>query len=174
MSAASMRVAIRRQTLAGTILPVLCGSAAKNVGVQPLLDAIADFLPSPVDKPDVVGNVASSTKSAPTKASPKKDAEADQSSGKEVSISLTDKRTTALAFKVVHDKRRGPTTFVRVYSGTLNRASTLFNTTTGARERLSRVLFPFADQYIETSTLRAGQIGVILGLRDTRNRRHTC
>ncbi|GAK63534.1 p-loop containing nucleoside triphosphate hydrolase protein [Moesziomyces antarcticus] len=158
MPAASLRQAIRRQTLAGTVLPVLCGSAAKNVGVQPLLDAIADYLPSPADKPSVVGNVAHRAG--------KNDAKAN--AGAEVSLSLKDKRTTALAFKVVHDKRRGPTTFVRVYSGTLQRSSVLFNTTTGARERLSRVLFPFADQYVETASLRAGQIGVILGLRDTR------
>ncbi|SPO21882.1 related to MEF2 - translation elongation factor, mitochondrial [Ustilago trichophora] len=169
MPSASVRQAIRRQTLAGTILPVLCGSAAKNVGVQPLLDAIGDFLPSPADKPGVTGTVASKAAAATTKASKSdKEQPAEASSGKEVSISLNDKRTTALAFKVVHDKRRGPTTFVRVYSGTLHRSSVLFNTTTGARERLSRVLFPFADQYVETATLRAGQIGVILGLRDTR------
>ncbi|GAC96275.1 hypothetical protein PHSY_003855 [Pseudozyma hubeiensis SY62] len=175
MPADSLKKAIRRQTLAGTILPVLCGSAAKNVGVQPLLDAIADFLPSPVDKPDVVGTVASSPSSSTLSKSTSSKAQSTDSvsdstatSGEEVSVSLTNKRTTALAFKVVHDKRRGPTTFVRVYSGTLQRSTVLFNTTTGARERLSRVLFPFADQYVETSTLRAGQIGVILGLRDTR------
>ncbi|CDS82124.1 related to MEF2-translation elongation factor, mitochondrial [Sporisorium scitamineum] len=157
MSAASLKKAIRRQTLAGTVLPVFCGSAAKNVGVQPLLDAISDFLPSPVDKPAVTGTTSSSEEGG----------EVTASEGKDVSISLQDKRTTALAFKVVHDKRRGPTTFVRIYSGTLQRSTVLFNTTTGARERLSRVLFPFADQYVETATLRAGQIGVILGLRDT-------
>ncbi|KAJ9478230.1 Ribosome-releasing factor 2, mitochondrial [Pseudozyma hubeiensis] len=175
MPADSLRKSIRRQTLAGTILPVLCGSAAKNVGVQPLLDAIADFLPSPEDKSDVTGTVASSPSSSmPSKGTSSKaqstdsDSDSATTTGKDVSISLTDKRTTALAFKVVHDKRRGPTTFVRVYSGTLQRSTVLFNTTIGARERLSRVLFPFADQYVETSTLRAGQIGVILGLRDTR------
>lgn len=172
MPAASLKKAIRRQTLAGTILPVLCGSAAKNIGVQPLLDAISDFLPSPMDKPDVVGSVCAAAASTPSKAAQNRsesvEVDSTASIGKGVSISLADKRTTALAFKVVHDKRRGPTTFVRVYSGTLQRSSVLFNTTTGARERLSRVLFPFADQYVETSTLRAGQIGVILGLRDTR------
>nr|CDI52554.1 related to MEF2-translation elongation factor, mitochondrial [Melanopsichium pennsylvanicum 4] len=163
----SLRAAIRRQTLNGTVLPVLCGSAAKNIGIQPLLDAIAAYLPSPADKPAVVGNIA--VNSSPlSKNDKKKDSSTENSTGKQITIALNDKRTTALAFKVVHDKRRGPTTFVRVYSGTLNRASTLFNTTTGARERLSKVLFPFADQYTETSTLRAGQIGVILGLRDTR------
>ncbi|CBQ71907.1 related to MEF2-translation elongation factor, mitochondrial [Sporisorium reilianum SRZ2] len=160
MPAASLKAAIRRQTLAGSILPVLCGSAAKNVGVQPLLDAISDFLPSPADKPAVAGTTSSSSDEG-------KDA-AESTGGNDVTVSLHDKRTTALAFKVVHDKRRGPTTFVRVYSGTLQRSTVLFNTTTGARERLSRVLFPFADQYVETATLRAGQIGVILGLRDTR------
>lgn len=166
----SLREAIRRQTLAGTILPVLCGSAAKNVGVQPLLDAIKDFLPSPADKSDVLGTVTGSPSSseASAKSSKKEEESGAGGAGKEVKISLNDKRTTALAFKVVHDKRRGPTTFIRVYSGTLHRSSVLFNTTTGARERLSRVMFPFADQYVETETLRAGQIGVILGLRDTR------
>lgn len=165
MPASSLKQAIRRQTLAGTILPVLCGSAAKNIGVQPLLDAIADYLPSPADKSEVVGTVTGSS-SIISKDSAK--GEEAGSAGKEISVSLNDKRTTALAFKVVHDKRRGPTTFIRVYSGTLHRSSVLFNTTTGARERLSRVLFPFADQYVETATIRAGQIGVILGLRDTR------
>ncbi|KAF6767124.1 Elongation factor, GTP-binding domain protein [Kalmanozyma brasiliensis GHG001] len=164
MPAASLKAAIRRQTLAGTILPVLCGSAGKNIGVQPLLDAIADYLPSPADKPSVIGTVASTASPSKTQAE-QQDATPD---GKQVPISLIDRRTTALAFKVVHDKRRGPTTFVRVYSGTLHRSTVLFNTTTGARERLSRVLFPFADSYTETDTLRAGQIGVILGLRDTR------
>ena len=163
MPASSVRHAIRRQTLAGTILPVLCGSAAKNVGVQPLLDAIGDFLPSPMDRPDVVGNVA-----VPSQGVAGTEPSAGSAGAKQVSVSLADRRTTALAFKVVHDKRRGPTTFVRVYSGTLQRSTVLFNTTTGARERLSKVLFPFADQYVETATLRAGQIGVILGLRDTR------
>lgn len=172
MPSACLRQAIRRQTLAGTVLPVLCGSAAKNIGVQPLLDAIADFLPSPVDKPDVVGYVAA-TPNPTGKTTGKVAEEAGAnpnpgSKGKEFSVALSDKRTTALAFKVVHDKRRGPTTFVRVYSGTLHRSTVLFNTTTGSRERLSRVLFPFADQYVETASLRAGQIGVILGLRDTR------
>ncbi|KAJ1028626.1 hypothetical protein NDA16_001792 [Ustilago loliicola] len=166
MSAPSLRQAIRRQTLSGTILPVLCGSAARNIDVQPLLDAIADYLPSPADKAEVVGTVASSSSTPQSKGSAK--GEDTTSTGKEVAISLNDNRTIALAFKVVHDKRRGPTTFVRVYSGTLHRSSVLFNTTTGARERLSRVMFPFADQYVETATVRAGQIGVILGLRDTR------
>ncbi|PWZ00564.1 LOW QUALITY PROTEIN: hypothetical protein BCV70DRAFT_211387 [Testicularia cyperi] len=182
MPASSIRAALRRQTIKGTVLPVLCGSAAKNIGVQPLLDAIADYLPSPADRPEVVGSVAASSSASSSKSSlSSKDHRKDSPSSAEqptlptassssspISISMSDTRTTALAFKVVHDRRRGPTTFIRVYSGTLSRSSVLFNTTTRSRERLSRVLFPFADQYTETETLRAGQIGVLLGLRDTR------
>ncbi|EPQ28774.1 uncharacterized protein PFL1_03577 [Pseudozyma flocculosa PF-1] len=180
ISEQSIKAAIRRQTLRGSVLPVLCGSAAKNIGVQPLLDAVAEFLPSPNDKPAVVGTVAAqqgrsrhgkgAANAGAAKAAAQPDGQAADASTKtdEVTIPIDDKRTTLLAFKVVHDKRRGPTTFVRVYSGTLQRSTSLFNTTTQSRERLSRLLLPFADQYIETNTLRAGQIGVLLGLKDTR------
>ncbi|KAN0063101.1 Ribosome-releasing factor 2, mitochondrial [Thecaphora frezii] len=167
--AESIKAAIRRQTLQGCVLPVLCGSAAKNIGVQPLLDAVADFLPSPNDKPGVVGSVAAARSGHGSGAAQAgSEAEDGAAAGAEVTIPIDDRRTTLLAFKVVHDKRRGPITFVRAYSGTLQRTTSLFNTASLSRERLSRVLLPFADQYIETNTLRAGQIGVLLGLKDTK------
>ncbi|PWN48939.1 P-loop containing nucleoside triphosphate hydrolase protein [Violaceomyces palustris] len=216
LPAESIKGAIRRQTLKGNVLPVLCGSAAKNIGVQPLLDAIVDYLPAPTDRPPVSGTMRESKgrggkerqsrRASLGKLGSKKRAQrqagseeaAVSSSGqggsvvqltsssgedrnqvgqndqeaieeeRKVEIRLEDDFTTALAFKVVWDKRKGPITFVRVYSGSLTRSSSILNTTTGNKERLSRIMLPFADQYIETETLRAGQIGVLLGLKDTR------
>lgn len=151
LSLEAIHQALRRLTHSGDIAPVLCGAAARNIGVQPLLDAIALYLPSPADRPDVDGRIAPGTPhERPT------------------SVALTHPDTTALAFKVVWDKRRGPITFVRVYSGTLQTASTMINTTTHHKERITRLLLPYADQYVDVPSLRAGQIGVVLGLRDTR------
>lgn len=135
----AIHAAITRQVHAGTVLPVLCGAAARNVGVQPLLDAIGAYLPPPTPTP--------------------------------ASASKKDNATTtpsALAFKVVHDPRRGPLTFVRVYSGTITRSTTLFNTSSNTKERCTRIMLPYAADYVETPSLRAGQIGVLLGLRDTK------
>ena len=147
----AIQQALRRLTLAGEVAPVLCGAAARNVGVQPLLDAIALYLPSPADRPEVDGRIAPDTPhERPT------------------SIALSHPDTTALAFKVVWDKQRGPITFVRVYSGALQTGTTTINTTAHAKERITRLLLPYADQYVDVPTLYAGQIGVVLGLRNTR------
>ncbi|WFD35736.1 hypothetical protein MCUN1_002597 [Malassezia cuniculi] len=143
----ALQDAIRRLTLDGQIVPVLCGSAAKNIGVQPLLDAIALYLPSPADKPPVSGTVGA---------------------GEPVSLPTASPTLSVLAFKVVWDPRRGPVTFVRVYSGRVNRKTTLYNTATGQKERATRILFPFADQYNDVPELLGGQVGVILGLQNTR------
>ncbi|WFD44129.1 Ribosome-releasing factor 2, mitochondrial [Malassezia psittaci] len=143
--------ALRRLTLAGEIAPVLCGAAARNIGVQPLLDAIALYLPSPEDRPEVEGRILPGTNNERT-----------------TTIALSSPEPTALAFKVVYDKRRGPVTFVRVYSGAIRTASTMFNTTTQNKERITRLMLPYADQFVEVPSLQAGQIGVVLGLRDTR------
>ncbi|WFD32456.1 Ribosome-releasing factor 2, mitochondrial [Malassezia sp. CBS 17886] len=151
LPATSIHRAMARLTHAGDIAPVLCGAAARNIGVQPLLDAIALYLPSPLDRPGVRGVTAPDT--------PRAEA---------VSIPLTHADPTALAFKVVWDRRRGPVTFVRVYSGALHAGATMVNTTTHAKERVTRLLLPYADQYVEVPTLQAGQIGVVLGLKDTR------
>lgn len=146
-SPGSLQHAIRRLTLRGEIVPVLCGSAARNIGVQPLLDAIALYLPSPVDRPTVSGTVGENTP---------------------VSLDYSSPTLSAISFKVIWDPRRGPVTFVRVYSGKLSRKTTLYNTATGQRERVTRISFPFADQYVDVPELVAGQIGVVIGLQNTR------
>lgn len=148
---ASIQRAIRRLTIQGEIAPVLCGAAARNLGTQPLLDAIGLYLPSPCDRGAVSATL-----------------EPDTPRARPTSVQLQDKETTVLAFKVVWDRRRGPITFVRVYSGALKSGTTLLNTTTHAKERITRLLLPFADQYTEVPELAAGQIGVVLGLKDTR------
>lgn len=209
VSAQSLRHCLRRLTTAGKVVPTLCGSAAKNVGIQPLLDAVVDFLPSPAEAGDVrdsdgrgegivfgtretsrdrassrrhsdaktkhatsrapsrtaseKANTAAAASEGPTTGS-----EADLAMGEEVRVSVNDANLAILAFKVIWDKRRGPLTFVRVYSGTLSTSTTLFNTTTGTRERISRVLAPFGSMHHEISALQPGQVGVLMGLRDTR------
>lgn len=182
-----LRQALRRLVVRGEILPVLCGSAAKGIGVQPVLDAIADYLPSPDEAGDfdaaasrqrsagcVWGQIREQKgrrKQQKQRSSSERAVQPSSDSEKQetrVGISLDDANLSLLAFKVVWDKRRGPMTFVRVYSGSLSRSSTLLNTTTGSRERLSKILFVYADRHIETDKLEAGQIGVLLGLKDTR------
>lgn len=211
VSAQSLRESIRRLTIAGNIVPTLLGSAAKHVGVQPVLDAVVDYLPSPQEagdvrdeqgkgkgtvygtseqgrqlgggragRPKVQAKSAAPSRSASEKkgsAAPASEGPRDPSEAADVaaaaaadrvSINVTDPQLSCLAFKVVWDKRRGPMTFVRVYSGTLSRTTTLFNTTTGTRERLSRLLLPFGSTYTEVEKLGGGQVGVLLGLKDTR------
>lgn len=148
---ADIHAAVRRLTIQGDICPVLCGAAARNIGVQPLLDAIGLYLPSPRDRPPVDGTLLPDT--------PRRSA---------TTLPLDSRCTAALAFKVVWDKRKGPITFVRLYAGTLHSGATLLNTTTHQKERIARLLLPYADQYVEVPALHAGQIGVVLGLRDTR------
>ncbi|KOS14213.1 mef2-translation elongation mitochondrial [Malassezia pachydermatis] len=151
VSLEDVQAALRRLTLQGEVCPVLCGAAACNVGVQPLLDAIGLYLPSPKDRPPVDGIL-----------------HPDSPRAQATTVELTHPGVSALAFKVVWDKRKGPITFVRVYSGTLQSATSLINTTTHQKERISRLLLPYADQYVDVPALHAGQIGVVLGLKDTR------
>lgn len=184
----TLRQSIRRLVIRGEVLPVLCGSAARGVGVQAVLDAVVDYLPSPDEAGDfdaaVERNLTSgcvwgqvrmtqNDKSDYKKARQRKgNASVSQdvvrSDQNHVSISIDDQALSLLAFKVVWDKRKGPMTFVRLYSGSLTRSSTLLNTMTGSRERLSKILFVYADRHVETDKLEAGQIGVLLGLKDTR------
>ncbi|PWN34414.1 P-loop containing nucleoside triphosphate hydrolase protein [Meira miltonrushii] len=184
----SLRQCIRRLVVRGEVLPVLCGSAARGVGVQAVLDAVVDYLPSPGEAGDfdaaIERNVTSGCvwgevrmtrdeRSDPKKGRQKKDrasvAQDVARPGQDhVSILIDDQALSLLAFKVVWDKRKGPMTFVRLYSGSLTRSSTLLNTMTGSRERLSKILFVYADRHVETDRLEAGQIGVLLGLKDTR------
>lgn len=188
IEAEPLRAAIRRLAIQGQILPVLCGSAQKGIGVQPVLDAISQYLPSPAEAGDfdaaaarnkisgcVWGEVdeskgrgSSRTGRQQVGATAGSGAEVEAGAAAQMSISLEDGQLSALAFKVVWDKRRGPMTFVRIYSGTLSRSCALLNTATNSRERMNKILFAYADRLVETDKLEAGQIGVLLGLRDTR------
>lgn len=138
--------ALRQGTNAGTIVPVLCGSAFKNKGVQLLLDAVVDYLPNPTEVPPIQGLVPDGS----TAGRPASD---------EVPLS-------ALAFKVMADPY-GRLTFLRVYSGVLKKGSYVYNATKNHKERISRLIVLKADDRIEVDELRAGDLGAALGLKDT-------
>ncbi|KAI8576971.1 hypothetical protein K450DRAFT_254476 [Umbelopsis ramanniana AG] len=148
VSANDIKKSIRRVTIQGTAVPVLCGAAFKNIGVQPVMDAVVDYLPSPLDRPNAIATLNNGAKT-------------------EIALKETGK-LVALAFKVSHDPRRGALVFVRVYSGKLNDRSTIFNTTTNTKERVNRLLQMYAKDVEEIPFISAGNIGVIVGLRDTR------
>jgi elongation factor G len=141
--------AIRRATIAGSVTPVLCGSAFKNKGVQPMLDAIVDFLPSPVDIPPVegheVGNEDELIERTPDPAAP----------------------FSALAFKIMSDQHLGKLTYIRIYSGTLNAGSSVLNSVKGRRERVGKIYQMHANKREERPTAIAGQIVAVMGLKDT-------
>ncbi|TYB92368.1 MAG: elongation factor G [Kosmotoga sp.] len=140
--------AIRKGTLGNHIVPVLCGSAFKNKGVQPLLDAIVDYLPSPLDLPPVKG------KDAQTK--------------EEILVYPDiDGPFVGLAFKIMVDPFVGKVTFVRVYSGSLSKGSYVYNVVKNKKERVSRLLFLHADKREEVDYVRAGDIVAMVGMRDT-------
>ena len=139
---------IRKGTLSGAFVPVLCGSAFKNKGVQPLLDAVVDYLPAPTDLEAMVGS------------NPAKDAEIIRNSDDTEPFS-------ALAFKVMTDPFVGSLTFVRVYSGTLESGSTIINSVKGKRERVGRMLLMHANSREDVKEARAGDILALCGLKDT-------
>jgi elongation factor G len=141
--------AIRRATIAGGITPVLCGSAFKNKGVQPMLDAIVDYLPSPVDIPPVKGHeVGDEEQVVLRKADPSEP-------------------FAALAFKIMSDQHLGKLTYIRVYSGTLESGSNVLNTAKGRRERIGKIYQMHANKREERPTAVAGQIVAVMGLKDT-------
>ncbi|KFM07949.1 hypothetical protein AS27_15951 [Aptenodytes forsteri] len=131
-----LQSAIRRVTLAQKAVPVVCGSALKNKGVQPLLDAITMYLPAPNERSYEF-------------------------------LQWYKDDLCALAFKVLHDKCRGPLVFVRVYSGSLKPQSAVYNINRSCTERMSRLLLPFADQQIEIPSLMPGNIAVTVGLKQS-------
>ncbi len=138
--------ALRRGTVDGTIVPMLCGSAFKNRGVQLLLDAVVDYLPAPPEVPAIKGIVPSGQ-------------EEERPADDEAPLS-------ALAFKVMADPY-GRLTFIRVYSGVLSKGSYVLNSTKDTKERISRLIILKADDRIEVEQLRAGDLGAALGLKDT-------
>ncbi|QQK08383.1 elongation factor G [Miniphocaeibacter halophilus] len=140
--------AIKTATINLSMNPVLCGSAYKNKGVQPLLDAIIDFMPSPLDVPSIKGT------------DPNTDEEIERKSS-------DDEPFAALAFKVVTDPFVGKLTYFRVYSGKLDAGSYVYNSSKGKRERMGRILMMHANKREEIDTVYAGDIAAAVGLKDT-------
>ncbi len=148
ISEEELRAAIRLGTVAMKIVPVVCGSAFKNKGVQPLLDAVIDYLPSPLDVPPVKG------------ANP-------NSGGDEERLARDEEPFTALAFKIMTDPYVGTLTFLRVYAGVMNSGSYVFNSVKGKKERVGRLLKMHANKREEIKEVFAGDIVAAVGLRDT-------
>ena len=148
ISAAELKEAIRKATCAVEFYPVLCGSAFKNKGVQLMLDAVVDYLPSPLDVPSIKG------------VDPNTDQEVERHSSDEEPFS-------ALAFKVMTDPFVGRLTFFRVYSGTLQSGSYVKNSTKGKRERVGRILQMHANSRQEIPEVFSGDIAAAVGLKDT-------
>ena len=139
---------IRKATLASEIVPILCGTALRNRGVQPMLDAIVDYLPSPLDLP-------------PTKGlDPKTEEEIEREVDPEAPLS-------ALAFKIATDPHVGSLTFTRVYSGTLKSGSYVLNTTKDNRERIGRLLLMHSNHREEVDEVAAGNLCAVIGLKNT-------
>ncbi len=143
-----MKTALRKATIAGTVLPMLCGSAFKNKGVQPLLDAIVDYLPSPLEAKAIVGM--------------------DPKSDQQIVRKADDGEPfAALAFKIATDPY-GNLTYFRVYSGTLNKGSYVYNARSGKKERIGRILRMHANHREDIDSIGAGDIAAAVGLTDTR------
>lgn len=143
-----LRRALRQATLAGEVTPVLCGSSLRNKGVQPLLDAIVDYLPSPIDVPPIIG-VNPYTKK-------EEERRADEQ-----------EPLAALVFKIQTDPYVGRLAYFRVYSGWLKAGSAVVNTTKGRKERIGRLLRMHADHREEIQEIHAGDIAATLGLKST-------
>jgi len=143
-----MKTALRKATIAGTVLPMLCGSAFKNKGVQPLLDAIVDYLPSPLEAKTITG--------------------VEPRSGEAITREADDNQPfAALAFKIATDPY-GNLTYFRVYSGTLDKGSYVYNARTGKKERIGRILRMHANHREDIDAIGAGDIAAAVGLSDTR------
>ena len=147
LTADELRAAIRRQVVAGAFVPVLCGTAFKDKGIQPLLDAIGLYLPAPTDRPPVEAT--------------------DLKSGEKVTRRQDPAEPlAALVFKIATDPYVGRLSFVRVYSGVLKKGANAFNPRTKKRERIMKIVRLFADQQIEVDHLAAGDIGALVGLKE--------
>jgi elongation factor G len=137
---------LRKRTIDTEIQPMLCGSAFKNKGVQRMLDAVLDFLPSPVDIPDVKGETEA---------------------GEPLTRKADDAESfSALAFKLMTDPFVGQLTFVRVYSGVLTKGDTVYNSVSGRKERIGRIVQMSANDRVEIEEIRAGDIAACIGLKD--------
>ena len=144
-----LNAAIRRATVAGRVTPVMCGSAFKNKGVQPMLDAIVEYLPSPLDIPGVVGlEVGSEDREVVRQPDPAEP-------------------FAALAFKIMSDQHLGKLTYIRIYSGTLESGTAVLNSTKGRKERIGKIYQMHANKREERPSAIAGQIVAVMGLKDT-------
>ncbi len=147
ISEVRLRAALRRATITGRAVPVLFGAAFRNKGVQPLLDGVIDFLPSPADMPSVLGRGPD---------------------GSRVSRRASeDEPFSALAFKIMNDPESGLLTYIRVYSGQVESGDTVYNSSKGKRERIGRLLQMHANQKEEIRTVSCGHIAAAVGLRVT-------
>ena len=146
LSPAEIKAALRIRTIASEIMPMLCGSAFKNKGVQAMLDAVIDYLPSPLDIPPVTGELENG----------------EQGERK----AADDEPFSALAFKIMTDPFVGQLIFFRVYSGTMNSGDTIYNPIKGKKERIGRILQMHANQRAEIKQVHAGDIAAAVGLKD--------
>ena len=146
LSVEEIKRGLRARTILGEIVPMLCGSAFKNKGVQAMLDAVIDYLPAPVDIPPVKG-ILEDEKSA-------------------VRMAADDQPFSALAFKIMTDPCVGQLTFFRVYSGVLNSGDTVYTSMHGRKERIGRIVQMHANQREEIKEVRSGDIAAVVGLKD--------
>ncbi len=144
----TLRACIRKGTIAGAFVPVLCGTAFKNKGVQPLLDAVVDYMPSPLDIGDVKGLKVDSDE-------------------EDTRPPSDDAPFSALAFKIMNDPFVGSLTFARIYSGTLDAGSYVYNSVKGKKERVGRMLLMHSNSREEIKTASAGDIIALAGMKDT-------
>jgi elongation factor G len=141
-----IKAALRARTLAGEIVPMMCGSAFKNKGVQAMLDGVIDYMPAPVDIPPVTGELENGEQGERRAAD--------------------DEKFSALAFKIMTDPFVGQLIFFRVYSGVINSGDTIYNPIKGKKERIGRILQMHANQREEIKEVRAGDIAAAVGLKD--------
>ncbi len=141
-----IKLGLRTRTIATEIHPMLCGTAFKNKGVQRMLDAVIDYLPSPVDIPDVTGT--------------------DEDEAPITRKADDGEKFSALAFKLMTDPFVGQLTFVRVYSGVLSKGDTVYNSVKGKKERIGRIVQMMANDRVEVDEIRAGDIAACVGLKD--------
>jgi len=148
ISVDELKSALRKAVLSGKATPVFCGSSLRNKGVQPVLDAVIDYLPSPLDIPPVVGN--DPNKEEPVELPPSDDAP-----------------LSALVFKIVTDPFVGRLAYFRVYSGLISQGQMVMNSSKGKRERIGRLIRMYADRREDITEVRAGDIGAVLGFKET-------
>jgi elongation factor G len=150
-----LREVVRRSTIAGKIIPVLCGASAKNKGIQPLLDAITDYLPSPLDIPPVKGVDPETDKAVERKAD-------------------ENERFCALVFKIKSDPFVGKLSYARIYSGTLNQGDKVYNSSKGTTERIGKIVKMHANKQEIVERALAGDIVALVGLRETTTGETVC